>query len=165
MEKTDAEIELMKTNAKNQIIMEISRPDDGQSVAIFIKAPLLAEIVRKMANGNYPKADYSPIYKDLLVPLEANKERIITKPAVAKITKNFVGGTDFDWAAPRACLLYNADKLAEGFTLTYKVDQPVPPDVMRKWGKMLMDGCNDIIANARPFKMTWIMSETDGEKK
>jgi hypothetical protein len=143
----------------NQVTLRISRGKSGQSLDIFIKAPVLAEVVRAMASGNYGKADYAEIYKSILVDLPENKARVITKPGIAKITKNFISGADFAWDAPRAILIANPEKLAEGFTLTYKMDQPVAPDQLRKWGKMFNDGCKDIISNARPFTMSWVLDE------
>lgn len=163
----EAEVIKAREDRRNQVTMTITRPGDAQSLEIYIKAPVLAEIIRKMSPGSYTAADYDKVYKPILLPYpwkEMGKPKpasdiVITRPAVQKITPNFKGGTDFEWDYPRACLLYNPDALTEGFKLTYKVDKPIAPDTLRKWGKMFMDGCNDIIANARPFKMSWVMDE------
>lgn len=149
-----------KVDLKNDVRLEISGAGDGQTLNIFIKAPILAGIIRKMSVGNYPAESYAEVYKPLLVPLEQDKRRVVTRPAICKATKNFSPQTDFTWEdLPRPALLMNPDKLEEGYTLAVKVDKPVPPDVIRKWGKAFMDGCADIIQNARPFKMAWVMSE------
>jgi hypothetical protein len=150
-----------KVDLKNDVRLEISGPGDGQTLHLFIKAPILAEVIRKMATGNYPLQHYADVYKPILLLREDAKDRVVTRPAIARATKNFVGGTDFDWnEAPRTPLLANPDMLAEGFTLIVKQDKPVPPDILRRWGKQFMDGCADIIQNARAFKMSWVMQET-----
>ena len=161
------EVVKAKMDLKNEITFQITRPIDSQELHIYVKAPVLAEIVRKMDNGNYPSADYAPIYKGILnnIP-DATPGRVFTKPAIGKITRNFVSGTDFSFTEPpRSILLANPDKLAEGFTLVYKMDQgPIPPEMLRKWGKQFCEGCTDIVANARAFRMTWVMHEQDSAK-
>ena len=162
-----AATEIIRDN-KSNITLEISRPDGKQEYHIFIQAPKLAEIIAKMSPGNYALEEYTDIYKTILKPLEKEgktvKDRVITYPAIARITKNFVAGTDFSWnEQPRSCLLYNPEKLREGFTLVYKITEPVLPDNLRKWGDMFVKGCKDIISNARPFKMSWILSGTEAK--
>jgi hypothetical protein len=151
-----------RADLKNQVQLSITRPGDGQSLSIFIKAPVLAEIIRKMDAGNYPFESFQEIYHPVLVRHPKAKDRIISRPAITRITKNFASGTDFSFSEPpRACLLHNPDLLAEGYTLTYKVSEPIPPDLLRKWGKQFMEGCQDIISNARPFKMNWVMNQVE----
>lgn len=156
----EAEVLKEKVDLKNDVRLEISSPGDAQTLIITIRAPILAEVIRKMAPGNYLKENYAEVYKPILVPLEADPKRVVTRPAICKATKNFEPATDFQWEAlPRPVLLCNPDMLAAGFSITTKVDKPVPPDVIRKWGKAFMDGCGDIIQNARPFRMAWVMQE------
>jgi hypothetical protein len=143
-----------------QLKLEISRGADAQSLSIFVQAPLLASVIRNMTPSNYAKDEYDKIYAPILKELAANKTRVITRAAIAKATRNFVAGTDFSWTEPpRAILLANPDALEEGYTLQYKVDTPVAQDQLRKWAKQFMDGCMDIISNARPFKMSWVMNK------
>lgn len=158
----EAEVVKDRVDVKNDIQMQIARTEDGQSLSVFIRAPVLADVIRKMTTGNYRKDAYATVYTPILQDIvESEGKNVITRPAITKITRLFVSGTDFLWEeAPRAILLANPDKLAEGYTITYKVDKPVPPDVVKKWGKQFMDGCHEILANARPFKMNWVMSET-----
>ena len=154
-----AQIVKEKVDEANDITLTITRPPDGQSLNVYIRAPMVARIVRGMADSNYEMAKYSPIYKDILQPHPQAKDRAVTKKAITLATKSFVGGTDFSFSeSPRAILLANADALEAGYTLTYKVDAPVPMDMLKKWGNQFRDGCREIIANARPFKMTWVMS-------
>lgn len=156
----------------NQVAFEVSRPDNDASVLhIFLRAPVLAEVIRKFETGNHNKEDLAPIYAPVLLPLAtlypegkngkmAPPNLIVTRPGIARVTSNFRAAADFSWTEkPCSILLANPDKLAEGFTLIYKVDAPVPLETIRKWGKWFMDGCKDILANARPFKMSWVMEE------
>jgi hypothetical protein len=144
--------------------LTIKRPPDGQSLQMTIKSEVLADIVEKMTIGNAPKEHYDKIYASIFMthpdPEAVKNGRIATRPAIVKITKNFIGDPGFAWDTPRSILIANPVKLREGFTLNFKVEQPVPPDTIRKWGKQFMDGCNDIISNARAFTMNWVMSET-----
>lgn len=151
--------EVEKTAAAAQLHVAVERADDGQSVSIYIKAPKLAEVVRKMAPGNYALKEYAEPYRPILVPLEADKTRAITRPAITTITKNLVRGADWSWDAPRACLLYNPDALEAGFTVKVKLDQPITEDITRNWAMMLVNGCKDIMKNAKPFRMSWILME------
>lgn len=148
----------------NQVTMRIIRPAAGNTLQLFIKSPVLADVVEKMTPGNAPRGDYDPIYKALLLdhpdPGAREKGRVLTRPAIARITKNFIGDPSWGWDHPRSVLISNPDKLREGFTLEFKVDQPIPQDQLRRWGKMFMDGCFDIISNAKPFQMHWLMDET-----
>ena len=156
------EVVKARVDVPNSVTLSITRPADGQSLEIYIKAPVLAEIIAKMDTGNYPFDSFSEIYHTVLVKHPQAKGRILSRPAISRITKNFAGGTDFSFAEPpRACLLHNPELLRAGYKLVYKVDQPVPPDQLRKWGKQFMEGCNDIISNARPFKMSWVMNPVD----
>lgn len=158
------EVVKAREDVKNRVQLEITRPGDGQTLSIFIKAPVLAEIIRKMDPGNYVLAQFAEIYHPILVKHPEAKGRIVSRPAITRISKNFAAATDFSFAEPpRACLLHNPDLLATGYTLTYKVDAPVPPDTLRRWGKQFMEGCNDIISNARPFKMSWVMNQVTPE--
>lgn len=145
----------------NDIQLRIERSEDGQNLTIFIQAPALAAVVSKMTPGYYRREAYSPIYADILgVVADSDGKSVVTRPAVSKITRLFVTGTDFQWSeSPRAILLANPEKLAAGFTLSYKLEAPVPPDLVKRWGKSFMDGCREIMVNAKPFRMSWVMSE------
>lgn len=160
--EAEPEMVKQKVDETNDITLEITRPPDGSCLQIYIRAPMVARIVNGMADSNYARDKYAAIYKDILkehptAPKE--KGMVVTKKAITQATKSFVGGTDFSFSEPpRAILLANAEALAAGYTLTYKVDQPVPMDMLKKWGKQFSDGCKEIIANARPFKMSWVMS-------
>ena len=148
-----------KVDETNDITLNITRPPDGAVLNLYIRAPMVARIIRGMADSNYEKAKYAPIYKEVLKEHPEAKDRVITKKAITQATKNFVGGTDFSFSEPpRAILLANAEALEMGYTLTYKVEAPVPMDMLKKWGKQFMDGCKEIIANAKPFKMSWVMN-------
>jgi hypothetical protein len=152
----------------NQVTLSIIRPAQGQVLEVHVRAPVVARIVRSMAMSNYPVDKFEPIYKDILAihPMDKTGKTAITRAAISRATKNFEGGTDFGFdRAPRAILLANPDKLEEGYILTYKVETPVPPDQLRKWGKQFIDGCEDIVSSARPFRMQWVMDETGPEKK
>ena len=150
-----------KVDIKNDVQLEVTSNGDGQNLKIFIRAPLLAAVIRKMAPSNYLRAEYSPIYKPILVALADTKDRVVTRAAIAKATKSFVGGTDFLWEEnPRAILLANPDKLEEGYELVFKVDTPIPPATIKKWGRTFIEGCGDILSAARPFKLSWVMQET-----
>lgn len=147
-----------KERPADDVKLEIYPSEDGQSLSLSVRAPILAEIVRKMAPGNYRKEEYAKLYEPLFVPLAQDATRVVTRPAICKATKNFAPATDFDWEQPpRPILISNPDKLAEGYTISIKLEKPVPPEVLRRWGKQFMDGCSDIIQNARPFKMSWVM--------
>jgi|SRR6266436_2949910 len=148
----------------NRVTLEITK-GDGQSLNIYIKAPVLAEVIRKMAPGNYVLAEYAEPFKPILMPLDGKKDRVVTRPAVTTITKLFSRGSDWSWETPRAALVYNPDKLVEGFTINVKLDAPVAHDTLRKWGKMFNDGCKDIIASAKPFKMAWVLDEVGAPTK
>lgn len=156
------EILKAREDLKTQVTLEISRPPEGQSLRIYIKAPLVASVVRNMTPGNYQKESYAAIYKPILKELAANPKMVITRPAIAKATRNFVGDVSFDFATqPRAILLCNPEALEEGYTLDFKVETPVAQDQLRKWGKMFMEGCADIITNTRPFRMAWVMNKVE----
>lgn len=157
------EVVKARDDRENQVTMHITRPGDGQTLQIYIRAPVLAEIISKMTPGNYDREAYSKIYEPILLAHPEAKNRVITRGGIARATKNFAAGTDFTWTdPPRPILLCNPQALRDGYTLTYKVDSPIPPDQIRKWGKMFMDGCQDIISNARAFRMSWVMSKVDG---
>lgn len=151
-----------KVDVKNNVQLSVRRPKDQQTLLIYIKAPVVASVVRNMTMSNYDPTKYDPIYKPILMPHPQDPKRVVTRAAIAKATTNIVGGVDFSFAEPpRSILLANPDKLEEGYELVYKVEAPVPPDQIRRWGKQFMDGCADIITNARPFKMSWVMERTE----
>lgn len=156
-----------KVDVKNDVQLEIEGVGDGQSMTVYIRAPELAKIIRKMAMSNYPGDKYAEVYKPILMPHpDAGKDpkykgSVVTRAAIAKTTKNFRGATDFSFEeAPTAILLANPDALEAGYKLTLKLDKPAPPEVLKKWGKQFIDGCGDIMTNARPFKFTWTMQQT-----
>lgn len=157
-------------DSKYRIHLLISRDEDTAKLKIFIKAPLVAEIIRKMTPGNYSKEGVSAVYKDLLMPIlkpdgtpdPKAADNFVTRPAVKMATKKFVASSEFNWnEGPSTILLFNPDKLAEGYTITIKVDEPVAHDTLKTWGKNFMDGCKEIITNARPFQMHWVMDKTE----
>lgn len=154
--------DIIKTDDDSRTILEIT-PGEDQTVRIYIKAPKLADIIDKMANGNYPRESYDKIYNSILVALPQDGARIVTKPPISKIVRTFAKDTLFDWSAPRAVLLYNTKALREGYVLTYKITEPVTYESMKKWGKIFMEGCEEIFVHARPFRMTWVMSEGEGK--
>jgi hypothetical protein len=155
--------DIAKGNVENQVTLEISRPPDGQTLKIFIKAPLVAKVVRNMTAGNYEKAKYAPIYAPILKEIEGNKAIVVTRPAIARTTTNIQGGTDFSFnEVPRSILLANPEALEAGYELIYKVDQPIAYDVLKRWGKQFMEGCNELIVNAKPFRMSWVMNKMEG---
>ena len=161
-EQTEAAAEPVKEKIDkvNDIKVSITRAAGGSALDIYIRAPEVAKVIRKMADSNYEAAKYADIYKPILKLHPQAKERAITKKAVTVATKKFGGGTDFSFTEPpRAILLANADALEEGYTLTYTLDAPVPMDQLKKWGKDFADGCKEIIASARPFKMTWVVDK------
>lgn len=151
-----------REDIENQVTLEIARPPDGQSLSIFIKAPLVAEVIKSMTPSNYELAKYQPIYRPILKEVEGNPKLAITRAAIARATRNFVGGVDFSFSEPpRSILLANPEALIAGFTLVYKVESPVPYDLLKKWGKQFMLGCDEIITNAKPFRMSWVMNKMD----
>lgn len=150
-----------KVDVKNDVSLEIEGQGDGLTLKISVRAPLLAEVIRKMAPGNYPRADYHESLRPIMMPLEANKERVVTRPAIAKTTKNFAGSTVLDMnEPPPAIMVANPDALVSGYTITLKLDKPCPPDLVKRWAKQFIDGCGDIMTAARPFKYTWYMQQT-----
>lgn len=163
MDKTETppeSVSLSKKDDKNSGILEI-RGEQGSTgkLVIFFRHPVLAEVISKMAMGNYPGADFDKIYKPALMPFpnpEA-KGRVVSRPAIYAATKNLEAGTDFSFSSPpRGVLVANPEALRNGFELTIELTTPVPYDTLRKWGKQLMDGCSDIIHASRPFKMAWV---------
>lgn len=157
-------------DSKYRIHLLIERDEDTSRLKIFIKAPLVADIVRKMTPGNYSREGVSAIYKDILktitkedgTPDPKAADRFETRPAIGLATKKFVRSTEFNWAeGPSTLLISNPDKLTEGFTISVKVDEPVAHDTLKSWGKSFMDGCKEIITNARPFQMHWVMDKTE----
>jgi hypothetical protein len=158
------DVALSKKDMKNSGILEI-RGEQGSTgkLEIFFRHPVLADVVSKMAMGNYPMADFDKVYKPCLLefPDPKAKGRAVSRPAIYAATKNFEAAADFTFSAPpRGILIANPDALRNGFSLTIELQQPVPHDTLRKWGKQLMDGCSDIIAASRPFKMSWYMTES-----
>jgi hypothetical protein len=149
---------------KNSGILEI-RAYDGTTgkLEIYFRHPLLAEVISKMTLGNYPIDQFDPVYKPILMehPNPAAKGRAATRPAIYTTTKNFEAQPDFSFnSPPRGVLISNPHALREGFSLIVELKTPVPNDTLRKWGKQLMDGCTDIISASRPFKMSWVMTES-----
>lgn len=156
-------VELSKKDLKNEGILEI-RGEQGSTgkLVVYFRHPVLASIIEKMAMGNYPTANYAVAYKPVLMdhPDPKAKGRSVSRPAIYAATKNFEAAEDFSFSsAPRGVLISNPTALREGFELVIELKQPVPHDTLRKWGKQLMDGCADIIAASRPFKMEWTMRE------
>lgn len=154
------EILVEKQDVKNDLTFDVESTGDGASLVISVRAPLLAEVIAKMAPSNYEKAAYADVFKPILAELPQNPARVVTRAAICKATKNFRAGTDFDWnQPPPAIMLANPDALRKGYKLTVKIEAPVPPDTIKRFGKLFMEGCGDILTNARPFKMQWVMRE------
>lgn len=155
---------IISKGEKNEGILEI-RADNGAAgrLEVFFRHPVLAEVVSKMGMGNYPREQFDKIYAPCLLdfPDPKAKGKVVSRPAIYNTTKNFVAATDFDFAQPpRGVLISNPDALRAGFSLFIELKTPVPTDTLRKWGKMLMDGCADIISASRPFTMQWVMTES-----
>lgn len=142
-------------------VVEIRSADDNVGkLEVYIRHPMLAEVIRKMTPGNYVRTEYDKVYQSILLAHPESKTHVVTRPAIYVATKNFGKGVDFSWdQPPRGILLCNPDKLAEGYCLAVDIKTPVPPETLRRWGKQFVEGCNDIIAASRPFKMTWVMTE------
>lgn len=152
-----------KNDHKNSGILEI-RAENGSAgrLEVFFRHPVLAEVIDKMAIGNYPTDQFDKVYKPCLLdhPDPKAKGRSVSRPAIYNATKNFVASADFDFTQPpRGVLIANPEALRNGFSLFIELKTPVPHDTLRKWGKMLMDGCADIISASRPFTMQWVMTE------
>lgn len=153
-------IDVAKVDIKNDLTFEVESAGDGASLTIYVRAPLLADVIEKMAQSNYDKAAYADCLKPVLMEHPERKDRVITRAAICKATKNFRAAADFDWnQLPPAIMLANPKALREGYRLTVKIEQPVPPETIKKFGKAFMEGCGDILTNARPFKMQWVMRE------
>ena len=152
---------IVKKDEKGRI--EI-RADNGSAgrLEIYIRHPVLADVVEKMGISNYPADQFDDIYKPVLLPHPnpGAKGRVVTRSSIYQATKNIVGGTDFDFSLPpRGILISNPEALRKGFSLFVELKAPVPHDVLRKWGEMLKSGCSDIISASRPFTMQWVMTE------
>lgn len=163
-EKIAEDFGLSKKDIKNNGVLEI-RGEQGSTgkLEIYFRHPVLADIIEKMAIGNYPTANFAAVYKPILMdhPNPQAKGRSVSRPAIYAATKNFEAAEDFSFSsAPRGVLISNPTALREGFSLVIELKAPVPHDTLRKWGKQLMDGCADIIAASRPFKMAWTMQES-----
>ncbi len=193
----EASVEVIKDrqDIKNDVYLTIEGTGDGQSLIISLRAPRVADIIRKMTPANYPRADIDkalapcmmepPLPEELQKPYEgetetaegkaaakAHGERVarakalqkanfLTRPAISKITKNIAPSATVDFAqTPPSILLCNPDALEAGFSITMKQEKPPAPELLRKWGKQLTDGIVDIVANSRPFRMTWTLTET-----
>ncbi len=158
--------ETLLSKGKNECVLEI-RAENGSAgrLEIYFRHPVLAEVISKMAVGNYPADQFDKLYEPCLLPhpdkKAADKGRVVSRPAIYNSTKNFVAATDFDFTQPpRGVLIANHLALKAGFSLFIELKTPVPHDTLRKWGKQLMDGCADIIAASRPFQMQWVMTES-----
>lgn len=158
------EVALSKKDHKNAGVLEI-RGEQGSTgkLEIFFRHPVLADVIEKMAVGNYPIADFDKVYKPCLMdhPDPKAKGRAATRPPIYAATKNFEAAADFNFTSPpRGILIANPEALRRGYSLVIELQTPVPHDTLRKWGKQLMDGCSDIISASRPFKMAWVMTES-----
>lgn len=158
---TNAErLEILKS--KNSGVLDI-RGEQGSTgkLEVYFRHPILADIVEKMAMGNYPASEFDKVYAPVLLPYPdpKAKDRVVSRPAIYAATKNIEGATDFDFTKPpRGVLVSNPETLRNGFSLIITLKQPIPNDTLRKWGKMLMDGCADIIAASKAFRMSWVMA-------
>lgn len=166
---SSTEVVLSKRDMKNSGVLDITGENGSTGkLVVFFRHPVLADIIEKMAMGNYPTADFAPAYLPCLMahPDPKAKDRSVSRPAIYLATKNFEAAADFSFSsAPRGVLVANPEKLRQGYSLVVELKTPVPHDTLRKWGKQLMDGCADIIAASRPFKMSWVMTETTPGKQ
>lgn len=160
------DVAVSKKDLKNQGVLEI-RGEQGSTgkLEIYFRHPVLAEIIEKMSVGNYPRESFSSVYKPILMDhpdkKAAGQGKAATRPAVYTASKNFEAADDFSFSSPpRGVLVSNPQALRDGFSLLVELKAPVPHDTLRKWGKQLMEGCNDIIAASRPFRMSWTMTES-----
>lgn len=164
-------VDVEKVDLKNDVYLNIEPEND--ELVITLRAPKVAEIVAKMAPGNYRREEMDKsLVPCMLAPTppenvsaarakELVETYFVTRPAISKITKNFAALTSVDFGnTPPAALMYNHEALAKGLVIKIKMDKPPAPELLRKWGKQVIDGIADIVANARPFKMTWTMTET-----
>lgn len=165
--------EIEKLDIKNDVYLNIE--PEGEDIIITLRAPKVAEIIQKMTAGNYQRSEMdkslAPCMMDPVIPDNISKEKgaelvkthFVTRPAISRITKNFAGATSIDFAStPPAALLYNwrALQSTPGLVIRLKMEKPPAPELLRKWGKQVIDGIADIVSNARPFRMTWTMTET-----
>lgn len=155
---------ITKRDLKNQGVVEI-RGEQGSTgkLEIFIRQPLLADVIDKISMGNYPAGDFDKVYKPCLMehPDPKAKGRAVSRPAIYAATKNFEAAADWSWETPRGVLVANPEALRNGFSLIIELTTPVPHDTLRKWGKKFDDGCKDIVAASRPFKMAWVTSASE----
>ena len=158
---TPEDIDLVKKNLKNSGILHIRGNGTPSTLEVYIRQPVLADIIEKMTPGNYHYAQYDPIFHPILIRLPKKEELVVTRPAIYIATTNFAKATVLDFSTlPPGILLCNHEKLREGFVLSVNLKAPVPNDTLRKWGKHFNDGVNDIISASKPFKMEWILRES-----
>ena len=163
--------DIEKVDIKNDVYLNIE--PEGEELVITLRAPKVAEIIQKMATGNYRREEMDKsLTPCMLAPTppegvtearakELRETFFLTRPAISRITKNFAGATAIDFSnTPPAALMYNHEALVSGLVIKLKMEKPPAPELLRKWGKQVIDGIADIVANARPFKMTWTMTET-----
>ena len=155
---------------ENQGILEI-RGDHGSAgkLEIYFRHLVLADIVEKMAMSNYPRDNFDPVYKPILMdhpdPKAKAANRVVTRALIYAATKNFEAAEDFSFSStPRGILIANPEALRAGYSLMVELKAPVPYDTLRKWGKQLIEGCSDIITASRPFRINWTMTESTPSK-
>lgn len=165
-ENTELDTLVSKADLKNEGILEI-RAEQGSTgkLEIYFRHPVLANVIEKMGMGNYDRNEFAPVYKEILMdhpdPKAKAQGRVVSRPAIYSATKNFEGAVDFDFARPpRGVLISNPEAIRKGFSLVIELKAPVPQDTLRKWGKMFMDGCADIISASKPFRIQWVMTES-----
>lgn len=157
------EIDISKESDEGLLEIRAEKGNTGR-LEVYFRHPILADVIAAMALGNYPKSEFAPEYGPVLMDFPDPKAKslgfIATRPAIYQATKNVEGGADFDFTKlPRGILFSNPEALKNGFSLFVDLKSPVAPDALRKWGKHLMDGANDVISAATPYKMTWVASE------
>src|SRR5690242_18361691 len=100
-----------KRDLKNSGVVEIRGEQGGTGkLVVFIRNPALADVIEKMAMGNYPTADFDKTYKSCLMPYPSPdaKGRSVSRPAIYAATKNFEAAADFSFSSPpRGVLIAN----------------------------------------------------------
>lgn len=158
-----SEVDISKESNEGLLEIRAEKGNTGR-LEVYIRHPILADVVANMALGNYPKTEfakeYAPVLMDFPDPKAKSLGFVATRPAITQATKNLEAAADFDFSKlPRTILFSNPDALRAGFSLFIDLKAPVAPDALRKWGKHVMDGASDIIVASRPYKMRWVASE------
>jgi alkylhydroperoxidase/carboxymuconolactone decarboxylase family protein YurZ len=154
------EILKAREDANGRITLRIKRSPDGTKLLLYFKAPVLADIVEKMATGYTNESNLDKTLKGHLEEFKVKDKEgrfYKTRPALKAVTKHLAAIGNFSWDAdPPTALLANPDKLRTGFEISHTPDKPVPPETVAAFGKKLFAAAREIITNAKPFTMTWV---------